>query len=521
MINGKHSFRPFLTFVTAFFFIFLLAERSYCQQHSNSQEIELTIIHTNDIHSHILPFDAPGIAKNVGGAERLHAYIKNVKKTNSATLVLDAGDIFQGTPFYTFFKGEAEMGAMTLCGYDATTLGNHDLDDGLDNLLKQLKKADFSFLCANVFYKGSNKPVFDAFKIFERGGLKIAVIGAIGKSAWDVIPAKYLEKIYHADETAIANNIAAKLRKHVDIIILLSHLGYEPDLAFARNSPNVDIVVGGHTNTTLKKPVLIQNSADNGIGGTIVLQGFKWGIYAGRLDIKLKGDKKISEFEGRLDLMDSSVKTSKKTYISKYIESFNEIMKDKISLKLGVSEAEMTYSDDTRHRRDLPLGIYICDILNKTGTADFAIINSGAIRDFLPSGEISIAAIMKTLPFDNGIATLELTGRDVAAIFDFIAANYGNVSGYQFSSSLSFTLDLKNKKACDIKIKNAALDPEKTYKIATISYMAEGNQNGGIFFKNARNVTDNGYYLRDAVIEYIKANPAIKPPATRVMNIIP
>ena len=483
--------------------------------------VKLTILHTNDIHSHLAPFDVPEIGKNLGGAARHYEFIKKARSENANVILLDAGDIFQGTPFYTFFKGEADIRSFSLLGYDASTLGNHDVDDGLDNLLKQLKSASFPMLCANVFYKGTNRHVFESHKFIERGGIKIAVMGAIGKTAWDVIPAKFLDKIYMTDERKIISSLAKRLKKEADLVILLSHLGYEPDLDFAKKVRDIDIIVGGHTNTILMKPEIIKNGAKNGAGGTIVLQGFKWGVYVGKLDLEIDPKtKKILRYEGGLNLMDKSVAADESSPVSLMIKEYEKQMAEKVNIKLGVSRADMTYTDDERHKRDLPLGILICDILKKSGAADISLINSGGIRDMLPAGDITLATALKILPFDNSISTMELKGSDIAAIFNFIAEKYGTVSGYQFDSGVSFTLDIKNKKARDIKVNGAPIDMAKTYKMSTISYLAEGNQNGSLFFKNARNLKDNGFYLRDAFIEYVKANSPLKASDHRVMNII-
>lgn len=486
-----------------------------------AETVKLTILHTNDIHSHLTPFDVPEIGKNLGGLARHYEFIRGVRAEAPNVLLLDAGDIFQGTPFYTFFKGEADIKAFSLLGYDATTLGNHDLDDGLDNLLRQLKLASFPMLCANVFYKAGGGRVFESHRILERGGLKIAVMGAIGKTAWEVIPAKFLESIYMTDESECIYSLAKSLRKEADLVVLLSHLGFEPDLDFAKKASNIDVIVGGHTNTTLMKPEIIKNGADNGVGGTIILQGFKWGVYIGRLDMEIDPQSnKILKYRAGLNLIDKSSAADESSPVSLLIKDYEKRTEEKISAKIGEAVESMSYGDDERHKRDLPLGILICDILKKGASAEISIINSGGIRDMLPAGDITIATAMKILPFDNSIASMDLAGRDIAAIFDFIAEKYGTISGYQFDSGVSFTLDLKNKKARDVRVNGAPLDPEKIYRLSTISYLAEGNQNGSVFFKNAKNLKDDGFFLRDAFIEYVKSASPLKPSAHRVISIV-
>lgn len=499
-------------------FLFFITSNLYA-----IEKAKLTILHTNDIHSHILPFDESLVGKNVGGLARHYEFVNKIRNEvgTDNVLLLDAGDLFQGTPFYTFFKGEIEFKILSLIGYDAITLGNHDLDDGLSNLLNQLKHANFPLLCANVFYKNNNQLVFEPYKIVNRANLKIALIGAIGKSAWNVIPKKFLSEIYMTDEHETVYNLSKKLRTDVDLIILLSHLGYNPDLKFAENSFNIDVIVGGHSNTTLVRPVLIKNDSNNGIGGTLILQGYKWGIYIGQLDLEFnKESKKIVSYDGKLHLINDKIKVNESSEVSMLIKEYEQKINEKINQIIGESLVEMKYLEDEKHKKVLPLGILCCDALKNNSNADFVIINSGTIRDMLHAGDITISNVMKILPFDNTIVTLNLTGKDVYEIFDFIASKYGTITGYQFDSGVSFTLNLKNKKAEDIFINNKPLDLNKTYKVATISYLIEGNQNGNILFKNAKNIVDNGYYMRDALIEYIKLNSPIKEINVNVMKII-
>ncbi len=480
---------------------------------------KLMIIHTNDTHSHLVPFDMPDVGKKVGGAARRYELIKRAKAEFPSNLLLDAGDIFQGTPFYTFFKGEADIAAMNLCGYDATTLGNHDLDDGLANLLKQLEKAKFPMLCGNIFYKGTNKPVFQAFKIFNRGGLKIAVIGAIGDEPWKVTPQKYTADLFRVDEMKIISRIAAMLRKHVDLIIMLSHLGYDPDLEFAKNFSGVDIIIGGHTNTRLDAPVFVKNGAKNGLGGSLVLQNFKWAAFLGQFEITFDGAKKISAYKGSLVPIDAKIKTPKNSKMEKLIASYEKQIKSLTAVKIGTCAKDMLYPEEEKHLKDLPIGSFICDAIKDSCSADMAIINSGSIREMMPGGDITTGTIMSILPFDNSLVTYDMKGSEIKAIFKFIAENYAAASGYQYGG-VTFTLDVKNKTASEIMIGGKPLEMDKTYKVSTISYMAEGNQNGNLFFRDAKNKADNGFYMRDTMIEYIKNHGEIIPPEAGRMKLI-
>lgn len=479
----------------------------------------VTILHTNDVHSHLVPFDMPDIGKKVGGAARRYEIVSKVRANDPEALLFDAGDIFQGTPFYTFFKGETDMLVHGACGYDAVTLGNHDLDDGLDNLLKQLEKVKFPMLCGNVFYSGTNKPVFPAFKIFKRKGLKIAVIGAIGAGSWGVIPKKYTEGMYHVNEMKLISRLASMLRKHVDLIVMLSHLGYDPDLEFAKQIKDVDVIIGGHTNTRVEAPVLVKNGADNGLGGSLVLQNFKWAVFMGRLDLKFGADNRMTGYSGALQPIDSKIRVKKGNPVQKIVAEYEKQIKTRVSQKIGECRGDMLYPEDEKHLRALPLGSYICDSMTAFAGADMAIINSGSIREPMLAGPVTISTIMSILPFDNSITTFELKGADIAEMLAFIGSNYGKLSGYQYGNA-SFTLDARTGVVSDIMIGQKPLAPAKTYRVATISYIAEGNQNGSVLFKAGKNRSDNGFYMRDMLIEYIKSHPEIVPPAPDRMKVI-
>ena len=188
---------------------------------------KMTILYTNDSHSHLVPFDLPEFGKDIGGIVRRDSFVKKVRADNPATILVDAGDIFQGTAFYSFFKGEVDMLAYDMCGYEVVTIGNHDLDDGLENLQKQLGLTGFPMVCANVVYADSRKPVFAPYVILNKKGIKVAVLGIIGSEAWSVISLKNRNQLDLLDPLETAQKVVSSICEKVDIVILLSHSGIE------------------------------------------------------------------------------------------------------------------------------------------------------------------------------------------------------------------------------------------------------------------------------------------------------
>lgn len=254
--------------------------------------IKLTILHTNDTHSRIDPFPAGSKYEGLGGMAKRAHLVKKIREDNEHVLLLDAGDTFQGTPYFNMYGGELEFKLMSEMGYDATTLGNHDFDAGVDGLIKQLPHADFPFLNTNYNFEDSPlKEHIKPYKIFYRGASKIGVFG-VGIELSGLVPDKLFGDIRYEDPIQIANKTASLLKndEDCDFVICLSHLGlkYESkkisDLILAQSTENVDIIIGGHTHTFLDKPMIVNNLA----GTPVVINQVGWaGINLGRLDVTM------------------------------------------------------------------------------------------------------------------------------------------------------------------------------------------------------------------------------------------
>ncbi len=257
---------------------------------ANGRLQKLTILHTNDVHSRIEPFPMDGGRnQGLGGVARRSSLIKQIRAEQENVLLLDAGDIFQGTPYFNKFGGELELKLMSQMGYDATTLGNHDFDNGVEGFYKQLPNANFSVLIAN--YDLRNTALANAtqpYKIFKKSGLKIGVFG-IGIELKGLVDPKNYGETQYQDPITKANETAALLKNelHCDLVICLSHLGYKyrtatvSDQVLAANARNIDLIIGGHTHTFLDTPEDVKNL--DGKITTINQVGFA-GINLGRID---------------------------------------------------------------------------------------------------------------------------------------------------------------------------------------------------------------------------------------------
>jgi 5'-nucleotidase len=264
---------------------------------------KITILHTNDVHSHIDPFPKNDPLNPSGGGVIARANLINlVKKDNPHTLVLDAGDVFQGTPYFNFFGGELELKLMSKMGYNASTLGNHEFDNGMEKLSKVLKHANFSFLNSNYTLK--NTPLENKIKsheIFNINGIKIGVFG-LGIELEGLVEKKLYKGIKYLNPIEISKDISDDLKynHNCDLIICLSHLGFSYskdknimcDLILAKQTKNIDLIIGGHTHTFLDEPVKVKNLENKDV---IINQVGCFGINLGKIDFYFSENNKHQE----------------------------------------------------------------------------------------------------------------------------------------------------------------------------------------------------------------------------------
>lgn len=258
---------------------------------SSANKKHITILHTNDVHSHIDAFpNDHSLYPNLGGLSRRAALVDSIRTENPNTLLFDAGDYFQGTPYFNFYGGELEFKLMSMLNYDAATIGNHDFDNGIDGLYAQLPHAKFDLLCANYDFKNT---VMDGHvqksKVFMVDGLKIGVYG-IGIELKGLVNKELYKETRYMYPYALAQDAEKRLKVYekCDLVICLSHLGYDyesetkpDDLTLAAKTEYTDLIIGGHTHTFLDKPTIVKNKGDRDV---LVNQVGCFGINLGRID---------------------------------------------------------------------------------------------------------------------------------------------------------------------------------------------------------------------------------------------
>ena len=253
---------------------------------------ELVILHTNDTHSRIEPLpETDKYSANRGGVIRRATLIDQVRKENKNVLLVDAGDFLQGTPYFNLFKGEVEVEAMNKMGYEAVTIGNHEFDYGLEVLEKVARLAKFPIVSSNYdFSETKLNGLVKPFIILKKGGVKIGIIG-INIQPRGLIAANNYKGVKYLDPVNTANSMAKILKeKHnCDIVVCISHLGYNSDLTMAESTRNIDIIIGGHSHTYLKQPTMKKNLEDKDV---LVNQTNGRGVCVGRIDVKFEKEER-------------------------------------------------------------------------------------------------------------------------------------------------------------------------------------------------------------------------------------
>ena len=291
-MNTKMKRRKFIKKTTAGLAYASLSGLTFQSCKTNQKHV--TILHTNDTHSQIEPFETNHHRyAGKGGVAKRAVMIEKVRKENPNTLLLDAGDIFQGTPYFNYFGGEIEFKLMSLLKYDAATLGNHDFDNSIEGFHKQLPNASFDFVCANYDFKNTIlDTIVKPYKIFFKDGIKIGVFG-LGIELLNLVNPNLYKETGYLDPIEITKDItrALKENENCDLIICLSHLGYHyrnsekvSDLKLAAATKDIDLIIGGHTHTFLAKPTLVKNLNDENV---LVNQVGAYGVNLGRVDFYL------------------------------------------------------------------------------------------------------------------------------------------------------------------------------------------------------------------------------------------
>lgn len=517
--------RRFLYAITCWLSVFLIP----CLQAAASQERELVVLHTNDLHGHPVKFRYNG-AEEAGGLPALANAVTQIRSSHENVLVLDAGDLNTGMPESNYFKAVPDIIGLNYIGYDAMTLGNHEFDNPINILRMQQRMAAFAFLSANV-KAPDGKTLVTPYIIKNFKGLKVAIFGITLKEARRISNPHHVRDLVFEDEIVTARQMVSQLRPNADLVLALVHMGVWQDDSrgsrrLAASVKGIDLIIDGHSHTDLARPLVVN--------GTPIVQAFQWGLRLGKGIFKIR-DGAVTGFDwesipintrlkGDSDRGDkATVRYPEDPLLLSLLAPYAEKTQRELSEVIGYAEGPFPF-DDAR-RRESELGDLIADSMRwfvRDRKPDFALHNGGGIRAPLHEGQITKRNVYEVLPFDNTLVVLVMKGSDVEKLFDHIALVPNGGGGFpQVSEGVSFTINYGIGRCENIIVGGSPLEPERLYTIVTNSYLAAGGDGYDIFLK-AQSTEDTSVLHRDALSDYIskKAN-RIRPSRGNRIAVVP
>ncbi|MBE9215710.1 5'-nucleotidase C-terminal domain-containing protein [Plectonema cf. radiosum LEGE 06105] len=483
----------------------------------------LHILHTNDHHAHLEPIQIANY--ELGGITKRKTLIDKIRSQNAAKkeplLLLDAGDIFQGTLYFNRYLGQADLYFYNALGYDAATLGNHDFDRGQQVLADFINKAQFPLISANIEVDKAS-PLADKIKpwtIFQINGEKIGVFGLTTEET--AILSNPGDGLTFTDPILAAKNaVTALTAQNVNKIIALTHIGINADQELARRVNGIDVIVGGHSHTPLGKMPgatepypIIEKSPDG--HKVLIVTDWEWGKYLG--DIRVGFDTKGDVISWKSSPKPVSKDISPDLAFEEKLEQFAapiEALREKI---VGETTVALDANRTTIRTQETNLGDLISDaMLDKTRPdgAQVVIINSGNIRTSIPTGHVTVGQLLEVLPFGNTITRLDLTGTQLKQALENGVSKiedgegrFPQVAGLRFEWNPIATV---GNRILSIQIQNSdgnykPLEADSIYRVITNNFLLSGGD-GYKVFKNGKNQVDTGFLLVDVVTDYITSH---------------
>jgi 5'-nucleotidase len=513
-------------------------------------DYSLTILHFNDWHSRIEPinkFDATCTTdderKNacIGGAARLKAAIdqERQKFAGKNVILLDAGDNFQGSLFYTTYKGAVEAEFTNLFKVDAMTVGNHEFDDGEEGLAAFLDKVHFPVLGANVLpdiharIGNRVKP----YVVLTVGGQKIGIVGAVVNDT-DVISSPGPHVLIGNDVQAITKAVSDLRNQGVDKIIALTHVGYRRDMNVIAKIPGVDIIVGGHSHTLLSNtdpkaagpyPTFVQNPEGYEVP---IVTAASYSKYLGEVTVTFDDKGVVKEASGDPIPLDASIKPDPAVQAR-----VRELLGPIAALKqkpVAETTAPIDGNRETCRKQECAMGDLVADAMLegvRNQGVTIAIINGGGLRASIGNGQVTMGDVLNVLPFQNTLATFALSGKDIIAALENgvsqieeNAGRFPQVAGLRYSFDRSMPPNGGRIKSVEI-LDGAGwkpIDPAKTYLVVSNNYMRAGGDGYAVFRDKAKDAYDFGPNLADVLVDYLRKHQPYTPHlGGRVRDVTP
>ncbi|MFK7857671.1 MAG: bifunctional UDP-sugar hydrolase/5'-nucleotidase [Granulosicoccus sp.] len=492
----------------------------------------ITILHTNDFHSKVEPiskYDSPCSAEDnaagecFGGYARLVTAVEEARARNPDALLFSGGDQFQGSLFYTYYKGKVAAEIMNRLGYDGMTVGNHEFDDGPKVLREFIDAVDFPVVMSNADVSKDPMLANKIMKstVVEKAGEKYGIIGLTPQDTNELASPGPL--ITFSDPVAaVQGEVDELMEQGINRIIVLSHSGYELDKRVAAETSGVDVIVGGHTNT------LLSNTDENAkgpyptmVGSTAIVQAYAYGKYVGELNVTFNDDGEVIEATGdplqvNADIGENAEALARVAELALPLDGIrNEVVAETAAVIEGNREVCRV--------QECAMGNLVADaLLDRVADqgVSIAIMNSGGLRASIDAGEVTMGEVLTVLPFQNTLSTFEVTGADIVAALENGVSQVEEVKGrFPQVAGLKFTWDSSRPanegRIIDVLVMKGdgwtPIDPEATYGVVSNNYVRGGGDGYNVFAENASKVYDFGPNVESVVADYLAANAPYEP----------
>lgn len=493
-------------------------------------DYKLTILHTNDFHARFEPIskydsgcssEKNAEGKCFGGSARLVTAIKDARARAGNSILVDGGDQFQGTLFYTYYKGKLTAEMMNTLGYDGMTVGNHEFDDGPEVLRGFMDAVEFPVLMSNADV--SREPhLADVLKkstVIERGGEKIGLIGLTPQNT-DELASPGDNITFTEPAHAVQGEVDKLTEMGVNKIIVLSHSGYLVDKAVAEKTKGVDVIVGGHSNTYLSNTSeRAEGPYPTMVGDTAIVQAYAYGKFLGELNVVFNDAGEIVSAKGEPLIMDASVHEHPET-VARIAEMAKPLDEIRNRIVAQTAQEIVGVREDCR-ARECAMGNLIADAMLdrvKDQGIQIALQNGGGIRASIDAGDVTMGEVLTVLPFQNTLSTFQISGETLlAALENGVgkveegAGRFPQVAGLKFTFSGSAPA---GKRVSNVMVMEgeayAPLDKAKMYGVVSNNYVRNGGD-GYKMLRDAENAYDYGPDLADVTAEFLAKNGPYTP----------
>jgi 2',3'-cyclic-nucleotide 2'-phosphodiesterase (5'-nucleotidase family) len=457
---------------------------------------QVVVHYFNDWHGHLEAFTRPGETSPIGGAGRVAALLAQRRAAAQAagadTLLFVAGDVLQGTPMSTAFRGEPDFALLRRFAVDAMSLGNHEFDFGLDNLAARVEQAGFPVLAANVRRADGSLLVGDSVLLTTpRHGLRVAVLGLVTADAAVTTHPRNVTGLIFEHPVVTARREVPALAARSDLVVVVSHCGREVDRELAA-VPGIDLVVGGHDQVLLQPP--------SAVGEAHVVQAMEWGEYLGEARLVLLGG--TPHWLGN-----EYLRTVTEIAPDPEVEAFVGTYRIRLSAELARVVVDTAVQLEGRpsviRREETNLGNLVADALREATGAELALINSGTIRSSIDAGEVTLEELMTALPFDNSLVVVALSGDEVRAMLERSLRVVGEGAFLQVSG---LRLRAEGTQLQAVEVGGEPLDGHRLYQVATSDFLVAGGD--GYQQAVGKPARETGNSLLDAVLRWMEVQPA-------------